>query len=105
MPAGTINVSKELLSEIDAAATEAGMSRSAFIVKCCQLAITNAATEGERIATLNKEIIHLNQDLGFMRMEFSKLNDILAQRLLSETTIEDKKPGTWVRFSAWLRGR
>jgi hypothetical protein len=96
MPPVTINVSKELLSDIDAAA--AGMSRSAFIVKCCVAAISEIATEGERITTLNKEITRLNEDLGFMRLEFSKINDILAQKLLTEA-----KPRR--SFFAWLRGR
>lgn len=94
-------------------------SRSAYIVQCCAAALTGVANEGERVAALNKEIDSLNaregdritalnkeigdlkEQLGFMRTEFSKLNDILAQKLLTEST--DKKPRR--SFIAWLRGR
>ena len=101
MPPVTINISKELQSEIDAAVSSANMSRSAWIVTACKAALSDTAHEGERTKALNNEIIHLNQDLGFMRLEFSKINDILAQKLLTEST--DKKPRR--SFFDWLRSK
>jgi uncharacterized small protein (DUF1192 family) len=92
------------------------MSRSAYIVQCCAAALTGVANESERVAALNKEIDSINaregdritalnkeiedlkEQLGFMRMEFSKLNDILAQKLLTEA-----KPRR--SFFDWLRSK
>ena len=94
----SINLPKELLADIDSAALDAGMSRSAYIVQCCAAALTRAANEGERVTTLNKEIDNLQDQLGYMRLEYSKLNDVVSQRLLTEA-----KPRR--SFIAWLRGR
>jgi hypothetical protein len=98
MPPVTINVSKEFLNDIDAAVSSTNMSRSAWIVTACKAALSDTAHEGERITTLNNEIDSLKDSLGYMRLEYSKLNDVVSQRLLTEARPRRS-------FIAWLRGR
>ena len=51
-----------------------------------------------RIASLEQQLRDKENELGYLRMEYSKLNDALAQRLLAEAT---PKKSFWDK----IRGR
>lgn len=97
----SINLKPDLLEQIDTA--KGTQSRSGFIVHAVYeyLNPTKADWEADRkqliaqIEAAKTNQMRLESEIAFMRNEYSKINDALAQRLLSEST---QKKSFWGRF-------
>jgi hypothetical protein len=93
----SINVKPELIEHIDA--VKGTQSRSAFIVACVQEHFSGG--DADKVQLIRDIEAHrdtqrrLENEVEYMRAEYSKINDALAQRLLTEQTI--KKP-FWQRL-------
>jgi metal-responsive CopG/Arc/MetJ family transcriptional regulator len=97
----SINLKPDLLTQIDAA--KGTQSRSAFIVHAVfeYLNPTKADWEADRkqliaqIEAIKSNEQRLENEVEYLRGEYSKINDALAQRLLTEAT---PRVGFWARL-------
>jgi metal-responsive CopG/Arc/MetJ family transcriptional regulator len=80
-----INLPKSLIDEIDR--TRGEQSRSAFVVYCINQHLNHESEMTSEVVILQNEIAQLRDELGFLRHEYSKVNDALATRLLSEAKL------------------
>lgn len=55
----------------------------------------------DRIKMLEQQVQERDSEIGFLRGEYSKINDALAQRLLTETKPTDR--GFWARAGSAIR--
>ena len=100
----SINLKPDLVQRIDEA--KGSKSRSMFIVGCILEHFTplNADWEADKkdlmtqLETHKSTQLRLENEVEFLRQEYSKINDALAQRLLTETS---PKKSWWDR----IRGR
>ena len=86
----SINLKPHIIKQIDDSRGE--QSRSSFIADCV-VAYFEPRGEADK-----KDIARLESEVDYLRHEFSKVNDALAQRLLPDTT---PKRSWWDR----IRGR
>jgi len=100
---------------IDKQATATDSTRPKVVKKLVESALkrqqsgvseeSNQAELLTRIKTLEQQAQEKASEIGFLRQEFSKINDALSRRLLEETKPEEtKSKGAWARVSGWLRG-
>ncbi len=103
----SINIKPDLIEKVDQA--KGGQSRSAFIVTCIyehfnppksiqEADITNLTTQlnetKTNVANLERRLSDKENEVEYLRQEYSKINDALSQRLLAET----KPTGFWARL-------
>jgi hypothetical protein len=93
----SINVKPELIEHIDA--VKGTQSRSAFIVGCVQEHFSGGDADKrqliEQLEAHNATQQRLENEVEYLRGEYSKINDALAQRLLTEGT---HRAGFWARM-------
>lgn len=93
----SINVKPELIEHIDA--VKGTQSRSAFIVGCVQEHFSGGDADKkqliEQLEAHKATQQRLENEVEYLRAEYSKINDALAQRLLTEGT---PRAGFWARM-------
>ena len=97
----SINLKPNLLKQIDEA--KGTQSRSAFIVQAVYEYLNPTKANGEadrkqltaQIESIKRNELRLESEVAYMRQEYSKINDALAQRLLTEAK---PRVGFWVRI-------
>lgn len=107
----SINLKPDLIAKVDQA--KGGQSRSAFIVTCIdehfnppkatqEADITRLTTQlndtNINVSNLERRLQDKENEVEYLRQEYSKINDALSQRLLAQTT---PKKSWWDR----IRGR
>ena len=88
----SINVKPDLVTQIDGA--KGAQSRSAFIVACILehlITDNNADTNHltEQLEAYKSKQQRLENEVAYLRQEYSKINDALAQRLFTESTSKE----------------
>ena len=91
----SINLKPDLVRRIDTA--KGAQSRSAFIVQCVleHLSSDNKPDNNhliEQIETYKATQLRLENEVAYLRQEYSKINDALAQRLLTEAQSIEAQP-------------